>query len=408
MRSRLTVLFALLLLVAPTAPPVGAQQAVGRGTAALTSLLDAAAARGEPPGLVAVVVDERRTLFAHGAGKLDVAAGVPMPVDAIFRIHSMTKPITSLAAMMLVDDGRLDLDKPVAHYLPSFASVQVLGSIGPDGTPVTRRPATPPTIRHLLTHSSGIGYGFSDPMLLQLTTRTGKPEVELPLLHDPGTRWTYGASTRTLGDVIEAITGSSLASFLDTRIFAPLGMRDTFYRVPDERRSRVASRHQRTDGRLVEEHVGAVEESPARGDGGLYSTAHDYGAFMRLFLNDGEVEGRRLVSARAVRLMRESQLGRLRVTRQPAADPTRTRPFPVGAGRDGFSFGFQIAAQPAAGTRGRAAGSMSWGGLRNTHFWIDPRHDLGVVLMTQVLPFYDDEVMALLGRFEEAVYAAFD
>jgi CubicO group peptidase (beta-lactamase class C family) len=401
---RLIVLFAILLIIAPAR----AHQPAGRGTDTLASLLDAATGRGEPPGLVALVVDGERTRFEHASGTLDAAAGTPMPVDAIFRIHSMTKPITTLAAMLLVDERRLDIDAPVSRYLPSFAAAQVLTSMGADGAIGTRPPATAPTIRHLLTHTSGVGYGFSDPTLLQLTRRTGRPEVELPLLHDPGARWTYGASTRLLGDVIESITGGSLSVFLEARIFVPLGMRDTFYRVPDEKRGRVASRHQRIGGRLVEEHIGAVEESPVRGDGGLYSTAHDYGRFMQLFLNDGRAGGRRLVSARAMRLMRASQIAPLRVSRQPVGDPALTRPFPIGAGRDGFSFGFQIAAPPAPGTRGRAAGSMSWGGLRNTHFWIDPRHDRGVVLMTQVLPFYDEEVMRLLAALEEAIYSMSD
>jgi methyl acetate hydrolase len=278
-----------------------------------------------------------------------------------------------------------------------------------DGTAATRPARLPVTIRHLLTHTSGIGYGFSDPMLLQLTTKTGKPEVELPLLHDPGAMWTYGAGTRVLGEVIERVTSEPLDRFLETRILKPLGMTDTFYRVPDSKLPRVMSRHQRTDGRLVEEQVAAVEESPVRGDGGLYSTTPDYGRFLQFLLNDGRTKsGTRLLSQRSMNGLRANQIGSLFVTTQPDADPARTRPFPLGAGRDTFSLGFQIAAAPPRGRALRAKGSMSWGGLRNTHFWIDPQTRIGAVFMTQVLPFYDDEVMSLLTTFEETLYKGMD
>ena len=254
-----------------------------------------------------------------------------------------------------------------------------------------------------------IGYGFSDPTLFQLTTRTGKPEVELPLLHDPGARWTYGASTRVLGEIIERVSGEPLDRFFDTRILRPLGMTDTFYRVPEAKLARVSSRHQRTDGRLVEEQVAATEESPARGDGGLYSTARDYGLFMQFLLNDGKTKtGMRLLKQSSMNALRTNQIGSLFVTTQPDADPSRTRPFPAGGGRDTFSLGFQIAAAPPKGRVGRAKGSMSWGGLRNTHFWVDPQSRIGVVVMTQVLPFYDDEVMSLLAKFEETLYRGLD
>jgi CubicO group peptidase (beta-lactamase class C family) len=273
---------------------------------------------------------------------------------------------------------------------------------------VRTRPALGPiTIRHLLTHTSGIGYGFSDPVLLQLTMRTGKPEIELPLLHDPGARWTYGASTRVLGDVIERVTGGSLDAFFASRIFEPLGMRDTFFRVPDDKRARVIARYQRARGRLSEEPLAQVEEQPVRGDGGLYSTARDYATFMQMLLNDGRAGGRRLLSARSMQLLRTNGIGSLKVGLQPAADAGRTRPFPIGAGRDTFSFGFQLAG-PSTGRASRSAGSMSWGGLRNTHFWIDPPAGIGAVLMTQVLPFYDDDLMAVLGKFEETVYKGMD
>jgi len=178
--------------------------------------------------------------------------------------------------------------------------------------------------------------------------------------------------------------------------------------VPDGKYARVISRYQRAGGRLTEEPLSKVEEQPVRGDGGLYSTARDYATFLQMLLNDGRAGGRRLLSARSMQLLRTNQIGSLKVGLQPAADAARTRPFPIGAGRDTFSFGFQLAAPSTTGRASRSAGSMSWGGLRNTHFWIDPRAGIGAVLMTQVLPFYDERAMAVLARFEETVYGRMD
>jgi CubicO group peptidase (beta-lactamase class C family) len=404
-RRPLAVLLCLFILYGP----LGAAPLPSTVSTALSAMLDSAAARREPPGVVVMVVNRDETLYAHAAGQLSVARSLPMREDAIFRIHSMTKPLTSVAALMLIDQGLLKLDDSVARFIPSFTAPQVVTRVNDDGTFAARPVNLPISIRHLLTHTSGIGYGFSDPTLLQLTTRTGKPEVELPLLHDPGARWTYGASTRVLGEIIERVSGEPLDRFFDTRILRPLGMTDTFYRVPDGKLARVSSRHQRTDGRLVEEQAAAVEESPVRGDGGLYSTARDYGLFMQFLLNDGKTKsGMRLLKQNSMNALRTNQIGSLFVTTQPDADPARTRPFPAGAGRDTFSLGFQIAAAPPKGRVGRAKGSMSWGGLRNTHFWVDPQSRLGVVVMTQVLPFYDDEVMALLAKFEETLYRGLD
>jgi methyl acetate hydrolase len=402
--------FAVLLCLFVLYGPLGAAALPPSVSTALSALLDGAAARREPPGIVAMVVNRDETLYTHAAGQLSVAKSLPMREDAIFRIHSMTKPLASVAALMLIDEGQLKLDDSVARFLPAvFTAPQVVTKVNADGTFAARPASLPVTVRHLLTHTSGIGYAFSDASLLELTTKTGKPEVELPLLHDPGARWTYGASTRVLGEIIERVAGEPLDRFLDTRILRPLGMTDTSYRVPDAKLARVSSRHQRSDGRLVEEQVAASEESPVRGDGGLYSTARDYGLFMQFLLNDGKTKsGLRLLKQNSMNALRTNQIGALLVTTQPDADPSRTRPFPAGAGRDTFSLGFQIAAAPVKGRVGRAKGSMSWGGLRNTHFWVDPQSHIGVVVMTQVLPFYDDQVMSLLAKFEETLYRGLD
>jgi len=223
-------------------------------------------------------------------------------------------------------------------------------------------------------------------------------------MHDPGTRWTYGNSTRFLGEVIEHVSGEPLDRFLSSRIFGPLGMSDTSYDFPDEKRSRLAAAYSRSDGVLRGEPP--ADEYPIQviGDGGsLLSTADDYARFMRLILGNGEFEGLRLLGAEWVTEMTRDQLDGITVTEQPGAQPALSRSFPLGADRDGFSLAFQVAKGTGPGER--APGSLSWAGLRNTHFWIDPTNGIGVVVLTQVLPFYDEEVMDALTMFERSLYA---
>jgi CubicO group peptidase (beta-lactamase class C family) len=257
-----------------------------------------------------------------------------------------------------------------------------------------------------MTHTSGIGYAFSSPIVTRLLQGTQKTETELPLLHNPGDAWTYGANTRVLGQVVERISGQPLDVFLRTRIFEPLNMVDTSYVVPAEKLTRVVTVHRRLDGQLVEQQNAATQQSPARGDGGLYSTARDYGAFLQMLLNGGRLHGTRttLLSETSVRAMGQNQIGTVKVEEQPAADPARTRPFPLGAGRDTFGLGFQIAARDGRFSGLRSPGSLSWGGINNTHFWIDPHRHIAVVMLMQVLPFYDEACIRALRGFEELVY----
>ena len=374
------------------------------GTAALSGYLVAAVERGDVPGVQALIVSREGVLYEGVAGKRDVARGVEMRSDTVFRIASMTKPITSVAVMMLIEAGKLDLDDPVAKYLPAFKDRQVLSSFDTtSGAYETRPPKRPITIRHLLSHTSGLGYSWSSEIVSQLTKNVREREPDVPLLHDPGERWTYSASTRVLGQVIETVSGQPLEVFLRDRILAPLRMADTSFAVPTEKVARVATVHSRVDGRLVEEPNAPIQEAPVRGDGGLYSTAHDYGNFLQMLLNDGRWHGATLLSAKSVRAMGENQIGTVVIQEQPAADPKRTRPFPLGAGHDKFGLGFQIAVEDE-GAKHRSPGSLSWAGINNTHFWIDPDRRIAVVLLMQVLPFYDDACIRTLRGFEELVY----
>jgi len=315
----------------------------------------------------------------------------------------MTKPVTSLAVMMLVDEGKIGLDDPVTKHLPDFKQQPVLTRMNDDGTFESHPAARSILIRDLLTNTSGIGYPFSNAALARLSA-AGKVEADLPLVHEPGAKWTYGSSTAVLGRVVERVSGQTLDVFFQSRIFGPLGMHDTSFIVPAAKRDRVVTQHAKSaNGTLTEQPNPAEVRSPVRGDGGLASTASDYAAFMRLFLNGGRAGATRLVSERSFRLMTTNEIGDLVVPRQPTADPARSQPFPLGAGKDKFGFGFQIETAPAE--KGlRSPGSLSWGGIYNTHFWIDPARQIAAAVLMQVLPYYDDASLRVLRGFERIVY----
>jgi methyl acetate hydrolase len=385
-----------------------AQGFSGAGKAALSRQLSDAVARGDTPGVVALVVGREAVLYQGSAGKLDVANNVAMPVNAIFAIASMTKPVTSVAIMMLLEEGKLMLDDPVSKYLPGFDNLKVITRFNEkDATYETRPAKRPMTIRHLLTHTSGIGYAFTNPIEYRLTQATKKNEWELPLLNDPGDKWNYSASTRVLGMIVEKITGTTLEAYYQEQIFKPLGMVDTSFAVPPEKQPRVPKQYSRVNGRLEEQPrttIPSTPTAPFRGDGGLYSTVQDYGKFMQMLLNGGHLGSAEILKESSVKMMGENQIGSIFVQLQPDADKQRTKPFPLGAGHDKFGFGFQIASNDPRYAKYRSPGSMSWAGIYNTEFWIDPVKHIGGVQMMQVLPFYDDGAIRTLRDFEELVY----
>lgn len=394
-------------------PGWGASDHAANGaSAALSRVLSEAVDRHDTPGVVGLIVDRNTVLFEGAAGKLDVSKNAPLPVDAIFNIASMTKPVTSVAVMMLLEQGKLSLDDPVSKYLPGFDHLRVITRFNEaDGTYQTRAAKRAMTLRHLLTHTSGIGYGFSSPILARLQQGNQKNEWEFPLLHDPGEKWTYGASTRVLGLIVEKITGKTLEAYFQERIFRPLGMVDTAYAVPAGKQGRLIHAYSHVEGSFKEGNpwgaAPTVPTPPFRGDGGLYSTAHDYGLFMRMLLNDGHLGEVRVLSAKSVQLMASNQIGAVFVSRQPVGIPALTKPFPRGAGRDKFGLGFQLTAASPDAAKYRRADSLSWAGIFNTEFWVDPRSGLAGVLLMQYLPFYDDAAIRTLGDFEAMAYQQF-
>jgi methyl acetate hydrolase len=403
--ARALVIASLASIAAAVArhPLAAAAPALSRqGEEAIGALLRQKVAAGMP-AIAVIVVNPQRQLFLGAAGQRDAAAHAPLTTDTIFRIASMTKAVTSLATMMLVEEGRFGVDDPLAKYLPEFERVRVLTAFSEaDGRVETRAPSRPITIRHLLTHTSGIVYPFVDARLAKMNT-AGKPQAEIPLIHDPGERFTYGPNTAVLGSLVAKVSGRPLEEFLKTRIFDPIGMTDTFYAVPPEKHARVVTLQTRSGDGFAERANPATLAAPVAGDGGLFSTAADYGRFMQVFLNGGRAGTTRLVSESTIRQMLSNQIGRLVVEQQPSADPARAKPFPIGGGKDKFGFGFQIEAAPA-GNGLRSVGSGSWGGINNTHFWIDPRRQIASAVLMQVLPYYDAAAIDVLRSVERAIY----
>ncbi len=392
----LPLLFIAVTSAAPTLPQQGAS--------AVSAVLKAATDRGDVPGVAVAVVNRDGLLYNAAAGMSRTATHTPMAKDTIFNMASMTKPITSVAIMMLVDQGKLKLDDEVAKYLPKWKDPVVITKFHEADASYETRPAKRPiTIRHLLTHTSGLGYGFASPMLTKIMEKTKKTELDLPLLFDPGDNWAYGPSTRVLGHVVEAISGQKIDAFLESKILSPLGMHDTSYLVPTTKYARVVAINRRgNDGKFTELPVPGTIPATVQGDGGLYGTASDYGLFLRMLLNRGTLNGKRIISEKSVRRMLVIQTGNVVVKPQQSADQALSRNFPFGAGKDRWGLGFQLAADRQPNRR--SPGSGTWAGIFNTHFFIDPSKEIGVVVMMQTLPFYDEPSMKVYADIEEAVY----
>ena len=404
MKQLLAIVAVLALMVGVKAvPPL---TFTNEGSSALSTFLGDAVARGDVPGIVAIVVDRDKVLYHQAFGKQNVAKNVPMAKDTIFRIASMTKAVTSVGVMQLVEQGKLGLDDDVSKYLPRLKNPQVFSKVDEKaGTYLTQPAKRPITIRELLTHTSGVGYSWSDHGLAIAQKKTGATnDSELPLVNEPGAQWTYGASTRVLGEVIEKITGERIDAYLEAHVLGPLGMHDTSYTVPQDKYSRVITVHQKANNAITETQNPTPIPATIRGDGGLFSTASDYSRFVRMILNRGQLGGVRILKESTVAEMSKNQTGSVKVRLQPTADPLRSKPYPLGAGEDVWGLGFQIAAPKTPNPSMRSPGSLSWAGINNTFYWIDPQKQVGAVLLMQMLPFYDEAALRVLNGFEERVY----
>jgi methyl acetate hydrolase len=409
MRMTSLIYIGAALLVAGMLPIYAQQPAPARppgATAAIDRVLADAVARGDVPGVVAMVTDRRRIVYQGAFGLADVRSGRPMTVDTLFRIASMTKPVTSLAVMQLVEQGRLSLDDPAEKYLPQLANLKVFETFDAKTGAYTLRPATrAPTIRHMLTHTAGLGYNFTSPIVRDFKPRAGETYAAGPLLFDPGEQWLYSTGIDWAGRIVETLSSKSLEVYFRDHIFGPLGMADTSYNQGDDRQGRFAIVHRRRpDGTFQVDPVQPpMSVAQPVGGGGLASTAPDYIRFLQMLLNQGTLNGARIASADSVAAMGRNHIGSVGVRALQTAQPERSSDFTfVADGRDKWGIGFMITADGKPGRR--SAGSLSWGGLNNTYFWIDPARGIAGVILMQHLPFADSKALAVYDAFERAVY----
>jgi methyl acetate hydrolase len=381
----------------------------------IDQVLRQAVAEMKLPGIVAMVSVADRITYQGASGKRDSIQNIPMTVDSIFRIASMTKPITSVAVMQLVESGRVKLDEPAATYLPELSQVQVLEEFdATTGKAKLRSPKAPPTVRQLLSHTSGFVYEFFDPQLHAYVATGAVPSaregddgfLKAPLLFDPGSRWEYGINTDWLGKLVEKVSGQTLEDYFRQHIFQPLGMIDTFFDVPQDKQARVVALHQRQDdGSFLEPPPQPFK--PVRffsGGGGLYSTASDYLKFERMLLGGGKLGSQRILQAQTVDQMSRNQIGDLALVLLRSLIPQFAKdPIRVPGSLDKFGLGLGINTKPVEG--GRSPGSLAWAGIYNTFFWIDPPRKTCTVIMMQILPFSDDAAYSVVEQFERAVYA---
>jgi CubicO group peptidase (beta-lactamase class C family) len=374
---------------------------------AIDQLVRDAVARGDVSGAVLTVHDRNGVRFETAQGDL------PDGGRTMFRYASMTKALTSVAALQLVEAGTLALDAPVASIIPAFGESQVL--IGFDGdAPRLRPPARAATIRHLLTHTSGHGYLFINADLHRYHAVTGLPTVfdgrlaslDAPLVADPGARWEYGISTDWLGRVVETVSGEPLDVHLAKALFEPLGMRDaTFTPTAAQQARRMPLRARQPDGTLAPSALdipSAPEFQP--GGHGAHGTSADYGRFVRALLRGGELDGARILRPETTDLMFSDQLGDIPMpTTIPAVMPEWTNEVPAPPARQTWGLGLQVSLEDLPGMR--PAGTGSWAGIFNCYYWIDRKTGIAVTFFTQVLPFFDSWVVPVLMGIEQAVYA---
>jgi CubicO group peptidase (beta-lactamase class C family) len=381
------------------------------GAADLNQILRTGMERRRIPAVVGMTATVDAISYSGAFGKRDAESGANVTTDSIFNIASMTKAITSTAALQLVERGMVKLDEPVAKHLSQLANLQVLEGVDKStGKPRLRPAKNQITLKHLLTHTSGLAYPTWNSVMAEYTRQAPIPPGTVPppiLVFEPGTRWQYGYSTDWAGRLVEAVSGQSLDQYFQRNIFDPLGMRDTGYVVPAEKFDRLVAGYQRQSDGSLKQNPRVLPPRPQsiNGGGGLYSTAGDYVRFMQMILRRGRGPGKDAVlQPGTVDLMASNQTASISAGKMMTFQPERSSEvdFHPGA-EDRFSLGFLI--NPAAYSGGRSAGSLAWAGINNTFYWIDPKKGTCAALMMQFLPFCDAQAMGLLRDFERGFYS---
>jgi CubicO group peptidase (beta-lactamase class C family) len=400
----------MTLVGGAAALPVAASVHEAHSSSAIDETLHAAVATKVVPGVVAMAADRKGIIYEGAFGVADIADARPLRLDSMFRIASMTKAVTSTAALQLVEQGKFTVEDPVEKYLPQFAKLSVFESFDSATGNYKLRPATKAvTVRHLLTHTSGLGYPFTDPTTRDFKPRPGEEYPVGPLVFDPGERWLYSTSTDWVGRLVEKVSGQALEDYFREHIFIPLGMKDTSYFVPKDKEERLVTVNRRlADGAIVKDSVQPLTSGfTPIGGGGLTSTASDYLRFTRALLNGGELDGARILSAGTVALMEQNHIGAIGVPAQKTAIPERSDDFSfIANGRDKWGLAFLITTDAVPGKR--SAGSLSWGGINNTYYWLDPTRGVTGTIMMQFLPFADRKALSLYDSFERGVYQLAD
>ena len=377
-------------------------------------VLERAVAQGVAAGVVALATNDQGVIYEGAFGKREIGRDADMTLDTVVWIASMSKAITSVAAMQLVEQGRIGLDEPLSERLPNLAGIQVLEGFDDAGAPRLRPPRRPITLRHLLTHTAGFTYDIWNQDMGRYQQYAAVPGIiecknltlQTPLVFDPGERWEYGVNLDWVGKTVEQLSGQSLEAYFKEHIFGPLGMDDTGFVIRPEQRSRLASMHARQpDGSLVAIPFEITQEPEFyMGGGGLYGTGPDYSKFERMLLGGGRLGGVQVLRPDTVQEMSRNQIGELTVGMLKSVQPGSSNDaefFPGMVKKWGLAYMISTEVAPT----GRSAGSLCWAGLGNTYFWIDPTRRVAGVILTQILPFADAAVLDMYDQFERAIYA---
>jgi methyl acetate hydrolase len=410
---------AVAIAAAASVGTTSARRATAQGSAKaqIDGVLRQAVDAKEVPGVVAMAATDKGVLYEGAFGLRALDQSTPMTLDTVFRIASMTKAITSVAAMQLVEQGKLKVEEPVPNIDPGLGSPQVLEGFDAAGAPKLRPAKRPITLRHLLTHTAGFSYDIWDANTARYIKAAGLParptgklaSIRTPLSFDPGDQWEYGINIDWAGHLVEVLSGQSLDAYFRDKIFAPLGMKDSGFVVSAEQRSRQARVHARqADGVLAPQ---PWESAPVAnpefwsGGGPLYSTARDYLTFLQMLLNGGSWNGARLLKSDTVAEMNKNHTGNIPAGIMKTQNPGLSNDVDLFPGAE-IRWGLGYMLNMESGPNGRSAGTVSWGGIYNTYYWLDPSKRVTGLIMTQILPFADTRALKVYGQFERGVYEA--
>ncbi|HZO33296.1 MAG TPA: serine hydrolase domain-containing protein [Chloroflexota bacterium] len=379
----------------------------------MDDVLDRAIEAGRVPGVVAMAANADGLLYEGAFGKRTAGGDAAISLDTVFFLASMTKAVTCVAAMQQVERGNIDLDEPIGRIVPELADPHVLDGFDASGAPILRAARRPITLRLLLSHTSGFAYDTWNGEIRRYVQVNGIPSagtgrragLMVPLVSDPGTRWEYSIGIDWAGQAVERTSGLDLEAYFRVNICEPLGMSDTGFLLRPDQRARKAGVHQRTGDTSFDVLDHETNQQPEffPGGGGLYSVGRDYLAFLQMLLHDGTLNGAQILKSKSVTELNRNQIGDLPVTMMKSYDPRRSNDAELFPGMlKRWTLGYLMTTEQTP--TGRAAGSLAWGGIANTYYWLDPATRVAGLILTQIFPFADPIVLDLFGQFERAIY----